>query len=117
MNEDTQLTEKIIPNEKFKERESNYTYQESQKSVKSVFDDIDFQENNVSVKGYANEEIDNVDNNTPAVQFQYIENNEILPMDIVHIPTRKVSKEDIEPKKYDIVTTVKNKLNIENKRV
>jgi len=111
----------MISNEKFKEQELNNTYQDSSKSqnmilnkttnsVNSVYVDRDIQENKVSGNG-------EVDNDTPTTQFQYKRNFEILPMYNIHKPTIKVNKEDIEPKKYDIVTTVNNKMNINNKRV
>lgn len=83
-------------------------------SVKSISDDRDVQENKVSDKTYINEEIDG---DTSAIEFQYMKNIEILPMYNLRKPTIKVNKEDIEPIKYDIVTTVKNKLNINNERV
>lgn len=83
-------------------------------SVKSISDDRDVQENKVSNKTYINEKIDD---DTPAIEFQYMKNIEILPMYNLRKPTIKVNKEDIEPIKYDIVTTVKNKLNINNERV
>jgi len=83
-------------------------------SVKSISNDRDVQENKVSDKTYINEEIDD---DTPAIEFQYMKNIEILPMYNLHKPTIKVNKENIEPIKYDIVTTVKNKLNINNERV
>lgn len=83
-------------------------------SVKSVSEDRDIQENKVSDKTYINEEIDD---DTPPIEFQYMKNIEILPIYYIQKPTIKVNKEDIEPIKYDIVTTVKNKLNINNERV
>jgi len=79
-----------------------------------VSDDRDIQENKVSDKTYINEE---VDDDTPPIEFQYMKNIEILPMYYIHKPTIKVNKGDIEPIKYDIVTTVKNKLNTNNERV
>lgn len=54
---------------------------------------------------------------TLAMQFQYIKNIEILPMYSIRKPTIKLNKENNESIKYDIVTTVKNKLNINNERV
>jgi len=83
-------------------------------SVKSVSDNRDIQENKVSDKTYMNEEV--IDD-TLAMQFQYIKNIEILPMYNIRKPTIKLNKENNESIKYDIVTTVKNKLNINNERV
>jgi len=77
-------------------------------------DDRDIQENKVSDKTFIHEE---VDDDTPTIEFQYTKNIEILPMYHIHKPTIKVNKENFEPIKYDILTTVKNKLNINNERV
>lgn len=77
-------------------------------------DDRDIQESKVSDKTYINEE---VDDDIPAIQFQYLKDIENVPMYNIHKPTIKVNKEDIESIKYDIVTTIKNKLNINNERV
>jgi len=82
--------------------------------MKSVSVDKDLQVNNVLDKVYIDEE---VDNEPPEKQFKYIRNIEVQPMYIIHKPTIKVNKEDFEPYKYDIVTTVKNKLNINDERV
>lgn len=82
--------------------------------MKSVSVDKDLQVNNVLDKVYIDEE---VDNETPEKQFKYIRNIEVQPMYNIHKPTIKVNKEDVEPYKYDIVTTVKNKLNINDERV
>lgn len=79
-----------------------------------MFDDRDIQENKVSDKTNINEEV--IDD-TPAIQFQYIRNIEVQSMYNILKPAIKVKKEDIEPIKYDIVTTVKNKFNINNDRV
>ncbi|XP_050056023.1 adenylate kinase 7-like isoform X2 [Aphis gossypii] len=139
INLDTELTEKNTANDKYKDQELNSTYQDSQKSqnsilnntyqdlrksrnsilnksinsMKSVSVDKDLQVNNVLDKVYIDEE---VDNETPEKQFKYIRNIEVQPMYNIHKPTIKVNKEDVEEYKYDIVTTVKNKLNIDDER-
>ncbi|KAF0759689.1 Uncharacterized protein FWK35_00006402 [Aphis craccivora] len=124
INLDTELTEQNTANDKYKDQELNNTYQDSQKSrnsilnksinsMKSVSVDKDLQVNNVLDKVYIDEE---VDNEPPEKQFKYIRNIEVQPMYIIHKPTIKVNKEDFEPYKYDIVTTVKNKLNINDER-
>jgi len=77
--------------------------------------DRDFQVNKVvSDNTFINEE---VDNDTPEIQFKYIKSIDVLPMYNIQKPTIKVNKEDTESKKYDIVTTVKNKSNINDERV
>jgi len=79
--------------------------------MKSVSVDKDPQVNNVLDKEYIDEEV------APEKQFKYIRNIEVQPMYNIHKPTIKVNKEDVEQYKYDIVTTVKNKLNINDDRV
>lgn len=44
-------------------------------------------------------------------------NNDNLPMYNIQKPKIKMNKQETEPKKYDIITTVKNKLHINNNKV
>lgn len=61
--------------------------------------------------------INSTHNRTTVIKFKSVINTEPELMCNMHELTESVSKQNTEPKKYDIVTTVKNKLQIDNESV
>jgi len=119
-------------NDEFEKRESNKNDEDSQQDQNIVSDEImstlnktSIENNNVQSATVVNNVKGNnvLDRTIPInsyvgnTKLQSIISTEKVPMYNVNKPIIKVNRQEIEPMKYDIVTTVKNKSHINNEKV
>lgn len=60
---------------------------------------------------------EHIEYDSTEIKLEPIKHIETKPMYHIHKPIIKMEKQDINPKKYDILTTVKNKSQINHERV
>lgn len=105
-----------------KELNNNYKNSQQNQNVKLTQNKIRFTGTQIKVKSTS---IQNLVKENQVLDKVYIEkhndgslattiNTDTVPMYNIHKPTIKVNKQETAPNKYDIVTTIKNKLQINN---
>lgn len=90
------------------------SYTSTETVVKSDLIDNNTEESEI-LEGVHNKE--NIDDQKIPIKLQSTLSTETTTMYNIQKPTIKVNNQDTEPKNYDIVTTIKNKLQFNNERV
>lgn len=118
-----------INNNEFKEQELNNHYNnihlsqnvesnQNKKKFSNVENNIEPASGDTKIEALDEEyNKERVDSYTSEMELQPIIIADTIPMYNISKPTIKVNKYGNEPKNYDIVTTVKNKLHINNEKV